>query len=315
MDGAAQPLSFGQILDRTFRLCHANLKNFVVISLVPTAGLVITVLGMAGTLFLFLRPDRGTLQQMSALQITITVAVFVLGMIVLMVVYSIYQPAVSYAALQSNLGIQITPGDAYAKTWSNCGRYIGLTLLKALIVSGPTYGILCLVAAGFALRSRMGNGDWTGFLLVTVSLSMLIYVASMVYSVFMMIRLALAVPACVAEDQPVRAAIKRSFRLSRGAMGRIFLMGLVIYAIGCAAMMVFEVVAWILMAIGALIFALMHLDHVAQIVLGSIFGAFFMAGYVLLMGALWSAFSVSFTLIYHDQCLRIDPRPEPEPVA
>jgi len=146
---------------------------------------------------------------------------------------------------------------------------------------------------------------------VVVPLLMLVYVCGMVYAVFMMIRLAFATPACVAEDLPAYAAIKRSMQLSRHAKGRIFLVALVVYAANYAAMMIFEIVFGAIAGVGSLLFVGTHSGLVIQIVAASVFGLLFMGGLLLLMGAMWSSFTVAFTVVYRDQRLRIDPRPEP----
>ena len=45
------------------------------------------------------------------------------------------------------------------------------------------------------------------------------------------LRYSLAVPACVVEDLPAAQAIKRSIELSQGSRGRIFVLGLLVYAV------------------------------------------------------------------------------------
>lgn len=270
MESTLLPLTFGQILDRAFRLCRTNLKDFIAISIVPGIAYAVAVLMMVGTLMFFLRPDLRTPRSMSSPEIAITVGVFLVGMIVLMVVFAIFQPAMCHATLQADCGAPAEFREAYRAAWSKAGRYIWLIVLKGLVVTGPTYGAGILVAVLSFFRVRAVGSDATGFLLVIFPLLMLIYVVGMVYAVSMMIRLALATPACVAEDLTAYAAIKRSLQLTRGAMGRIFLVGLVAYAISCAAMIVFEVVFGIIASVGALLFTRAHINHVIQIVLASV---------------------------------------------
>jgi membrane-anchored glycerophosphoryl diester phosphodiesterase (GDPDase) len=52
-----------------------------------------------------------------------------------------------------------------------------------------------------------------------------------VYGIWMSLRYSLAVPACVVEDLPASGAIKRSIELSQGSRGRIFVLGLLVYAV------------------------------------------------------------------------------------
>jgi uncharacterized membrane protein len=51
------------------------------------------------------------------------------------------------------------------------------------------------------------------------------------YGIWMSLRYSLAVPACVVEDLPAAGAIKRSIDLSQGSRGRIFVLGLLVYAV------------------------------------------------------------------------------------
>lgn len=51
------------------------------------------------------------------------------------------------------------------------------------------------------------------------------------YGIWMSLRYSLAVPACVVEDLPAKVAIKRSIQLSQGSRGRIFVLGLLVYAV------------------------------------------------------------------------------------
>jgi hypothetical protein len=315
MENAAQPLTFGQILDHTFRVSRANLKSFIAISIVPGVGYVVAVLMMVGTLMYFLRPDRGTPQPMSPPEIAFTVAVFLVGMIVLAAVFAIFQPAACFAALQADLGIPTRFREAYTTAWSKLGRYVWLIVLKGLIVAGPTYVALILLAALSLFRVRTGGSDATSLLVVIFPLLILVYFGGMIYAIFMMIRLALATPASVAEDLPAYAAIKRSMQLTRNAKGRVFLVALVIYAANNAAMMILEMVFIAIAGVGALLFAATHVSLIIQIVLASIFGVLFLGGALLLMGALWTSFSVAFTLVYRDQRLRHDSKPAPGAVA
>jgi len=58
-----------------------------------------------------------------------------------------------------------------------------------------------------------------------------LFMLALVYGVWMSLRYSLAVPACVVEDLPAAGAIKRSIDLSQGSRGRIFVLGLLVYAV------------------------------------------------------------------------------------
>lgn len=65
-----------------------------------------------------------------------------------------------------------------------------------------------------------------------VSLVFLVFLlVAIVYAIFMALRYSLAVPSCVVEDLKARQAIRRSIELTKGARGRIFLLGLLALAV------------------------------------------------------------------------------------
>jgi hypothetical protein len=58
-----------------------------------------------------------------------------------------------------------------------------------------------------------------------------LFLLAFVYGVWMSLRYSLAVPACVVENLPAGGAIKRSIILTEGSRGRIFVLGLLVYAV------------------------------------------------------------------------------------
>ncbi len=311
MESILHPLTFGQILDRTFRLCRANLKSLLSISALPAVGFLLTLLAVLGTVLPAVLPDRGTPPSVGLGKIVLIVSVSLVAMVGMMLVFALYQPAACYAALQADLGLPTRFREAYEAALSKLGRYVWLNVLKGVIVAGPFYGTFILLVLLSMFRARAAGSGVGDVLAVVVPLLMLVYVCGMVYAVFMMIRLALAVPACVAEDLPAYAGIRRSFQLTRNAKGRIFLVALVVYAANYAAMMIFEIMFGAIASAGALLFVTTHLSLTTQIVAASVPGVFFLGGLLLLMGAMWTTFVVAFTVVYRDQRVRLDPKPTP----
>lgn len=134
------------------------------------------------------------------------------------------------------------------------------------------------------------------------------------------LRLSLAFPACVEEGLTARAAIKRSFELTLGAKGRIFLVLLVVYALLYAVMLVAELVAMVVFGI-VVIAGMVAQVHIAApwsyIGLG-LLAVFFLAAFLLFTAVTWAAVTASLSVLYHDQRLRIDgpllaapPAPQP----
>jgi membrane-anchored glycerophosphoryl diester phosphodiesterase (GDPDase) len=136
----------------------------------------------------------------------------------------------------------------------------------------------------------------------------LAYLGSVVYLVWMTLRLGLAVPACIAEEKTAVEAMRRSARLTRGSMGRIFLVMLVVYAIGAAAIMVLEMVGFAVFAVVGLIASAMHV-HLPQGVAVAGFGTLVIgvfAAFLLFMTLNWASYAVAFAVLYDDQRNRIN---------
>ena len=182
----------------------------------------------------------------------------------------------------------------------------------------PIVVIAILIGAGAALMGHgavVGSGPAYAFFLVP--LLVLLYIGILVYSVLIMLRFAVAYPACIEEDLTAWAALKRSASLTSGAKGRIFLVLLVVYAVVYAVELVCILVFLALAAFVA--FAAMA----AHVTLGS--PAFFtlvglgVFGYAIVIGACillsYAAFTTALAVLYHDQRLRKDVLPIAAPLA
>jgi len=118
--------------------------------------------------------------------------------------------------------------------WPQTGRYIGLMVLRGLIIGGVPMaaGIVFMVigVAGAGLAKASGNGGMAAIVLF-VMLAVLAGIAAIAYMIWMQLRLALAFPACVIEQIGVTDSLKRSAVLSQGSKGRIFVLYLLIAAL------------------------------------------------------------------------------------
>jgi membrane-anchored glycerophosphoryl diester phosphodiesterase (GDPDase) len=317
MSPALQPLTIGQILDRIYRLMRANLRGFVALAAAPMGCFTVVFVAMFAGMFLVMFqghwPPPATSPATLGSPATLAAMTFVMVFVYLgyMLVFAIYQPAAAYAALQADLGVAVSFHEAYAIAWSKAGRYIGLFLLRLLIIAGPIVGVVLLPAAVALIAATLGGSSAQGALLAVIPLLILVYVGGALYATFMMIRLALANPACVAEDLPARAAIRRSLQLSRHAKGRIFVVALVIYAAIYAATMIGEIVIGFLVAAVAIPMSMAHPSQAAVIAGIVILAVILLVSMLLISSVSSAAYATAFVVLYRDQRLRIDPQPEP----
>ena len=227
----------------------------------------------------------------------------------LVLVAALYMPAGSYAAVKADSGIEVTFRDAYGAGWSAFGRYLWMMILMMLYVFVPILLVGTVVGGGIVIAfhgARVVPGSSLPFLLLPIIF--LLYLCILVYSIYIMLRFALAFPAGVEENLTAWAAMKRSTQLTRGAKGRIFLVMLVIYAAIYAAELVCILVGGIIVALGALVGFFAHVAAGSPVffVLVGLGALVFLVLFFALISLSYAAVNSVFAVIYHDQRLRKD---------
>jgi hypothetical protein len=212
-------------------------------------------------------------------------------------------------------GLACSFREAYRAASKKYGRYLWLIVLQGLIVAGPIVGVLLLLGTVALVTAELGGSSMQGAMIAVIPLIVLVYIGGMVYAVFMMIRLAVVFPACVEEDLPAMAAVKRSLQLTRNAKGRIFVVMLVVYAANYAAMMIFEVIFAILAALFAFPLIALHANQVVLVLALVVIGPVFLAAFLLVTAGSWATYATGFVVLYRDQRLRIDPKPLSGPIG
>jgi len=304
--GVAMPMTIGQILDRVFRLLRANVKPFLAVGLLPIGVLAVFEGVIFGALFFAgILPHPPPHPDPAAIA-WIVVPVYLVFLPVLCLMYGLYYGASTHAALQADEGMRVSTRDAFRDGWSRLGRYTWLLILRSLIISGPILVLAVVVGGGILVATRGGSADSGSLaLFLLVPLGILGYIGFFVYAVLMMLRLSLAFTACVHEGIPAGLAVRRSGVLTRGAKGRIFLVALVIYAIGSAAFMAIYAIGMMAFAVGMFAGA-GSLDHASPVTIGAaVVLGLAILGLIFVWSALqMAAYSITFAVIYRDQCLR-----------
>ncbi len=302
--------TFGQVLDRIFKLFRTHILFFIRLGLLPAAAMLVFYGVVLGALFLagfFTAP--GQVPDRRAIGVFFSAAP-VAGLAV-MYVYAIYEAAASHAALRANDGLVITVRASFRAAMARSGRMVWLMILRSLIVMAPGMIGVGLIAGAAALAFHRGSSPAALILLPT--LMGLLYVGWIVYSVFAMLRLALAVPACVAQELPAVEALKRSLQLTRHAKGRVFLVLLVVYAASTVGIFIMEIVLSLLamlVMLPALAFHLQLSPPWSYIGIG--FLAVCGAGvFLIFMMAMWALYAITMVVLYHDQRLRLEGSPPP----
>jgi len=233
MESNLRPMTLSEILDRTAQLYRENFQLFAgIFSLYAAVTLVFGLLQIG--LGVVLQQHDMTKQ---LLWVTITVGG--VGILELFLLYGAAAAAISRAVAWVHLGEPATIQGAYRSILPRLGRYLWLMTVTAFVVYLP----LALLYGGFfglLLYKGLAQGAQKGAAIdphtaATVAIAGLIFFVLLIpvgiYTVIMSLRYSLALPACVVEDLKATKALRRSVDLSKGAKGRIFVLGLLVAAL------------------------------------------------------------------------------------
>jgi hypothetical protein len=309
-----RPLTFGQILERTFRLLRSNFRSLMGTALVPGLALLLTygvVLAIFGKEIISGASSSNPEDMLHLMRVSSLF--FVPVMLINLVVFALYLAAAFYSAVLADCGQPVTSRDAYRIAWSRKGHYVllilaiyAITFLPPLLLEIPMFATLT------ALGGNKAPPNPTVILLFPVEI--LFMMIACVAGAIIALRLSLAFPASVFGSLKVREAIKRSWNLTRGALGRIFLVALVVYAAIYAAIMVL-VFAVLLVGLVVVMFTGTqepHSQNSVTVLIGFAVVAYLVIIAISTAGA-WAGFTTAFAVIYNDQRLRLETQPPVTP--
>jgi hypothetical protein len=303
-------MTFGQLFDRTYRLMRANIRLFLGIAAVPSSAIFVVFAAIIALVFISLGSQiSGGVTPPPTILLCLSAILFCASYLIFPLIYALYMPAASYAATQADLGVAVTFREAYAVGWRRFGRYLWLMILCVLYILVPVLACLLVVGLGAILVHFAMSGDsgpLAAFLLFP--LGVLLYIALAVYSVLIILRFSLAYPACVVEQLPAWASLRRSVQLTKGAKGRIFLVLLVVYALTYAVSMVCMLAFFAVGALVALVAVLAHVtpDSPAFVPLICLAALGFLVVMIITCMFSYAAFTTALAVLYHDQRLRQD---------
>jgi len=233
VETSLRPLTLGEILDHTAQLYRKQFLLFVGIFAIYAGVVLVLNLLQIGAVY--------GLRHIHA-SVWMTVLIALAALIKVMLVFACAGAAVaaiSRAVAWLHLGEKASIQGAYKSILPRLLRYLWLmtiTFAMAWIPMALVYGgYITLVFLYFPKGTMAQTGGSSQasvvmFGIATLAFGLLLLLAT-AYGIVMMLRYALAVPACVVEDLKARAAIRRSIELSKGARGRIFVLGLLVLVI------------------------------------------------------------------------------------
>ncbi len=314
MEAALDPQAFGQVLNRIWRLMRPHLKLFIAIGAVPMGVLVAVYALVAPFVFLTIRVVHPPIGAAGVTMIVVDCLAGVLFFAILILTFALFEPAASYAGLELTAERTVTFRQTYGVALTKPGRYLWLAILRALITSAPVILPVLVFLLSMLGVAAAGKNAAPALAIVGILLGALLYVGAMVWALLATIRLVLAYPACIAENLTAWQAVRHSNRLSQGGRLRIFLVGLVLYAITYAATLVLEVVIGIVAGLGMVLVAVLHLGQAWMIAGAILVGLCLLCLLLLLTMVMSSSYSVAFAILYREH-VRLESIPISAPGA
>lgn len=302
-------MTIGPILSRVWQILRVQVRLFLKLGAAPaTAALVLYGVFIGGAFARgVLSPHPGNIP--AKLPPVMVAEIFAASLVVgvlMFAIYGMYEAAVTITALEANRGGAAPFREALGAVWANAGRVMGILGLRLLCLLLPGLGAALLFGASVAIAAiRAHHGaSGPGTLLLTVPLAVLAYVLWIAASVWIMLRMAVAVPACLAEDLSPMDALRRSANLTRNAKGRIFVVMLAIYGCAFASAVALELAVAILGVIAVVAGILLHVPAPVGLAMGMPALMLVMAGFLLLSMMHWAAYGIALAVIYDDQRFR-----------
>ena len=300
MNDRLHPMTLSEILDRTAQLYRSRFFVFFGIGVIP-AG---TVLVSAAALFAILVWIGSAGSTPSATSIVLASTTLLFGSLVAMPAClgttALGAAAMSDAAARLFLGEKISIFESYKTAWKRGWRYLGLYVVKALIIAGaPTvvgFVFLIFVSVGSALLARqLGAG---GQLLLGV-LMFLFFVLVVSYVIWMLLRLCLSFPVTVVEQLSATDSLKRASMLSSGTRGRIFVLYLLGMVLGWVLAVGVAVPAFIGLALIPSLKGPQHSETLGMAMMFVSYGSTFAV-----QAFTKPVYAIALTLFYFDQRIR-----------
>jgi membrane-anchored glycerophosphoryl diester phosphodiesterase (GDPDase) len=193
--------------------------------------------------------------------------------------------AVMHAVARNYLGQPCTIRAAYANIRRRWYRYILILLAMYVYSLVPLGALMGIVVAATALLPAGAAR------VAVIGLAVILMLAGIVIAFWWMLRWALSIPASLMEDLTVHRALKRSSTLTKGGVGRIFVMLLLVVAVMMMIQYLIQVPTIILMVKSRGVITLT--TQIISSLGSSLSGAFVLPIY-----------SIALTLFYYDQRIR-----------
>ena len=220
-----RPLSFSELLDRTFTYYRGNFWLFLGIMAIPQVFIV--AMNMCFDAIQRLGPGAAAAGSRGpeGAEALGAMGGFFLGLILMVVLYwllySVALGATTFAISEVHLGRTPSARESYRSMKGRIRRIVDLVFTLGLRLGGIAvvpFAAIGVLAVG--IGAAAGNGAMAGIAIILAFLGM---IGGAVAAVWMILRYGLCIPALLLEKLTVKEAIRRSIFLTKGNLGRVFL--------------------------------------------------------------------------------------------
>jgi hypothetical protein len=222
-----RPLSTGEVLDRTFQLYRSRFALFASLAALPAAVSFISGAVQTFTLQGEKALPNGWHVPVNTHPAT-TGAISIAAGLIYFALYGITQAATTWAVSEIYLGNPAALSSAWKAVSVHWFRYILVVLRQCWSIFWLPGIFFVALGVVFAIYRRGNNLGLTALMVMFGLLGC----AALIYSVYVALRISLAIPASVIDGLGPNAAIRRSIELLPDRKVRIFLLWLLVVAMG-----------------------------------------------------------------------------------
>ncbi len=297
MNESLRPSTLGEILDRTAQLYRRNFWLFAGVAAMPV-GVMVLIGAFGGVLLLAIpgvagAPGRGVIVGAAlVVALLVTIPVYLAA-------YVLSTAGLTQAAISAQSGEKLTIRGALMSVQPRFGTYLWFLVLQGVVVVlVPGLAAGGAVVLPIYLATRAGGGLAAGVAIGFVAV--LVGAAAIGAIVWLALSYAMGMAVCVAEQKAAWKSMKRSWKLSQGTRGRIFVLFLLVLVLTMVTTMIAYIPFLIVVGVAAAAgngpqsaAAALVVAEILQFVLD-----------VLLQIALTPISSIALVLFYYDQRVR-----------
>lgn len=233
-----RPLAIGELLDRVFTIYRRHLSTFVGIMAVPSlfnlalALCILVLQHLNGGMLLKPPSPESNFNPEDFIKPVLQIAgATIVFMLIYWVAYMLALGAATTVVADIYAGREVGIGSAYGKARGHIGRLLLLAVLWMLVIVAP--GVL-VIGVGTGLAAAWRSPVLVAFVMIFGMIGFFIV------SVLLFLRYAVSAPTLMLERVSAWGAMRRSVALTRGFLGRVFLVFLVAALMAYTAIMLLQ---------------------------------------------------------------------------